>query len=229
MKNGRRRDGRPLPDPVDIADVDGVRRFPAEVSGPYRRTGGYGFAPTRYRPRTVPHRRPRRPETRELSQPAQIKSPRPPRAPDAATRSMALQIAQRLDEKQAKDIVVLDVSGPLVIADYFIIATVQSTRQGQAMAKELDLEHKAVRGRRRRNTGGMETEESNWVLLDFDDIVVHLFLPEARTYYGLESLYADVPRLPFTPATPAAKSPTEIRQPTLDGFGAFQPREPDRG
>jgi ribosome-associated protein len=142
---------------------------------------------------------------------------------------MALQIAQRLDEKQAKDIVVLDVSGPLVIADYFIIATVQSTRQGQAMAKELDLEHKAVRGRRRRNTGGMETEESNWVLLDFDDIVVHLFLPEARIYYGLESLYADVPRLPFTPATPAAKAPTEIRQPTLDGFGAFQPREPDRG
>jgi len=142
---------------------------------------------------------------------------------------MALQIAERLDEKQAKDILVLDVSGPLVIADYFIIATVQSTRQGQAMAKELDLEHKAVRGRRRRNTGGMETEESNWVLLDFDDIVVHLFLPEARIYYGLESLYADAPRLPFTPAAPTTKAPTEIRQPTLDGFGAFQPREPDRG
>jgi ribosome-associated protein len=146
---------------------------------------------------------------------------------------LALQIAQRLDEKQAKDILVLDVSGPLVIADYFIIATVQSTRQGQAMAKELDLEHKAVRGHRRRNTGGMETEESNWVLLDFDDIVVHLFLPEARIYYGLETLYADAPRLPFTPAAPRPSQPVEIRQPTVDGFGlegfgAFQPREPDR-
>ena len=164
-----------------------------------------------------------------MSQPAHTKSSRPLRAPDAATRSLALQIAQRLDEKQAKDILVLDVSGPLVIADYFIIATVQSTRQGQAMAKELDLEHKAVRGHRRRNTGGMETEESNWVLLDFDDIVVHLFLPEARIYYGLETLYADAPRLPFTPAAPRPTQPVEIRQPTLDGFGAFQPREPDRG
>lgn len=139
---------------------------------------------------------------------------------------MALTIAQRLDEKQAKDIVVLDVSGPLVIADYFVIATVQSTRQGQALARELDLESKATRGRRRRNTGGLETEESNWVLLDFDDVVVHLFLPEARAYYALEDLWADVPRLPFTPKAPAAASRTEIRQPTFEGFGALLPQDP---
>ena len=107
---------------------------------------------------------------------------------------MALQIAERLDQKQASDIVILDVSGPLVIADYFIVATVQSTRQGQGLAKELDIEMKAVRGRRRRNTGGMETEDSNWVLLDFDDIIVHLFLPEARNYYALELQYRPVPK-----------------------------------
>lgn len=136
---------------------------------------------------------------------------------------MARSIAQRLDEKKATDIVILDVSGPFVIADYFVIATVQSTRQGQALARELDLENKAVRGRRRRNTGGMETEASNWVLLDFDDIIVHLFLPEAREYYGLESLWADVPRVHFAKAEPKPVSRTEIRQPTLDGFGAFLP------
>lgn len=145
---------------------------------------------------------------------------------------MALSIAQRLDEKQARDIVILDVSGPLVIADYFVIATVHSTRQGQSLAKELDLESKAVRGRRRRNTGGLETEESNWVLLDFDDVVVHLFLPEAREYYGLEALWADVPRVPFVASTPKDTARTEIRQPTIDGFGlgalgAFQPRPDD--
>lgn len=139
---------------------------------------------------------------------------------------MALAIAQRLDEKQAKDIVVLDVSGPLVIADYFVVATVASTRQGQALAKELDLESKATRGRRRRNTGGLETEESNWVLLDFDDVVVHLFLPEARAYYALEDLWADVPRVPFTPTAPAVPVRTEVRQPTIDGFGAFLPQQP---
>lgn len=140
---------------------------------------------------------------------------------------MALAIAQRLDEKQAKDIVVLDVSGPLVIADYFVIATVGSTRQGQALAKELDLESKATRGRRRRNTGGLETEESTWVLLDYDDVVVHLFLPESRIYYGLEALWADVPRLPFTPAERRPTAPVEIRQPTLEGFGAFLPADTD--
>lgn len=168
-----------------------------------------------------------------MSSTAPERSLRPAKAPDPATLQMALSIAQRLDEKQAKDIVILDVSGPLVIADYFVIATVHSTRQGQALARELDLESKAVRGRRRRNTSGLETEESNWVLLDFDDVVVHLFLPEAREYYGLESLWADVPRVPFTPSTPAAEpARTEIRQPTLDGFGlsglgALEPRDDD--
>ena len=138
---------------------------------------------------------------------------------------MALLIAQRLSEKQATDIVILDVSGPLVIADYFVVATVRSPRQGQMLAKELDGEHKALRLTRRRNTGGMETAESTWVLLDFDDIVVHLFLPEARAYYGLETLWADVPRLPFTPTVVDEPAPIEVRQPTLEGFGAFQPRD----
>ncbi len=168
-----------------------------------------------------------------MSSTAPERSRRPARTPDPATLQMALSIAQRLDEKQAKDITILDVSGPLVIADYFVIATVQSTRQGQSLAKELDLESKATRGRRRRNTGGLETEESNWVLLDFDDVVVHLFLPEAREYYGLEALWADVPRVPFTPSAPKESAKVEIRHPTLEGFGlgslgALEPRDPKK-
>ena len=176
-------------------------------------------------------------KTRQLSSkgtassPADLQGRTPPtNKPLTTTTEMALSIAERLDQKQATDIVILDVSGPLVIADYFIVATVQSTRQGQALAKELDLEHKSTRGRRRRNTGGMETSDSNWILLDFDDIVVHLFLPEAREYYGLEQLWADVPRVPFTPSAPKAEEPAaggEVRQPTLDGFGAFQPLMPE--
>lgn len=154
---------------------------------------------------------------------------RPLATPDPAVTELALQIAQRLQAWQASEVVVLDVSGPLVIADYFVIATVASTRQAQALARELDLESKALRGRRRRNTGGLETEASNWVLLDFDDIVVHLFLPEARAYYGLENLWADVPRLPVpvAPAAPDAHGP-ERRQPTLEGFGLLAPGGTDR-
>lgn len=183
-------------------------------------------------------------ETRELSSNASHSSKRtdptppggtarPANVPDEATREMALKIAERLDQKQASDIRILDVSGPLVIADYFVVATVQSTRQAQSLAKELDIEHKALRGRRKRN-GGADNENSSWVLLDFDDIVVHLFLPDARDYYGLESLWADVPRLEFTPSAPReASEPSssgELRQPTLDGFdlegfGALQPAD----
>ncbi len=153
--------------------------------------------------------------------------PQPGAAPDPATRQLALHLAERLDQKQATDIRILDVSGPLVIADYFVVATVQSTRQAQSLAKELDMAHKAARGRRKRN-GGSEGNDTNWVLLDFNDIVVHLFLPEARDYYGLESLWADVPRVEFT-ATAEAPSDagSEVRQPTLDGFGALQPLDPD--
>ncbi|MCA8951568.1 MAG: ribosome silencing factor [Planctomycetes bacterium] len=165
-----------------------------------------------------------------MSTPASDRSPDPVtevRAiPDPAATQLALAIARRLDEKQAKDIVILDVSGPLVIADYFVIATVQSTRQAQSLARDLDAESKALRGRRRRNASGADGEVSNWLLLDFDDVVVHLFQPEARTYYDLEALWADVPRVPFEASGPRDDSEAtgnEIRQPTLDGFGAFLP------
>jgi ribosome-associated protein len=154
-------------------------------------------------------------------------APQPGSPPDKATSDLAIFLAERLDQRQAEDIKILDVSGPLVIADYFIIATVQSTRQAQSLAKEVEMEHKQLRGRRRRN-GASDAPESNWVLTDFGDIVVHLFLPEAREYYGLESLWADVPRLPFTataPRTSGSEDGAEVRQPTLDGFGAFLPSE----
>lgn len=144
---------------------------------------------------------------------------------------LALQIAQTLDAKDCEDIALLDVSGPLAIADTFVIATVRSTRQAQAIAREIDQEVKALRGKRRRNTGGMESDETNWVLLDFDDVVVHLFLPEARSFYGMEELWADVPRVPFTPAAKTAPAAAERRQPTLGSdfaidlgkFGAILP------
>jgi ribosome-associated protein len=189
---------------------------------PEGRTGTYAKRSDRYPPGQHVPSKPTS-KTDPLPTQARAASPRPHRVPDAETRDLALRIAQRLDERQARDIAILDVSGPFVIADYFVIATVTSTRQGQALAKELDQEHKALRGRRRINQGGRESEESNWVLLDFDDIVVHLFLPEARSYYDLETMWADAPRLPFTPAPKPAAAPTEIRQPTIDGFGAFQP------
>ncbi|MCA8974762.1 MAG: ribosome silencing factor [Planctomycetes bacterium] len=161
--------------------------------------------------------------TTPASEPRPDPVPEVSATPDPATTRVALSIAQRLDEKQATDIAILDVSGPLVIADYFVIATVQSPRQAIALARELDMEAKSRRHKPRRNAGGLDGEGSNWVLLDYDDIVVHLFQPEARSYYALETLWADVPRVPFTAAVRTEPVATEIRQPTLEGFGAFLP------
>lgn len=140
------------------------------------------------------------PTPRPVPEPSPVPRSAPAlRRPSLETTRAATTIAQYLDKKKAEQIVILDVSGPLVIADYFVVATVDNTRQGQALAKDLDGILKAQRGHRRRNAGGMESPSSNWVLLDFDDVVVHLFLAEARAFYGLEELWADAPRLPFVP------------------------------
>jgi ribosome-associated protein len=167
-----------------------------------------------------------------LTTPAPERRPEPttaPAAPDPAATQVALTIAQLLDEKQAVDIAILDVSGPLVIADYFVIATVQSPRQALAIARELDADNKARRRRPRRNAGGLDGGGSSWVLLDYDEVVVHLLSSDARRYYALEELWADVPRVSFTPTPRSEPSVTERRQPTLESFGAFLPDPPPDG
>jgi ribosome-associated protein len=161
------------------------------------------------------------------SSPADI-ADRPSRAPSTAATEFASHVAAFLGEKQADDIAILDVSRPLAIVDYFVIATVRNTRQAQAIAYELDFEVKHLRGRRKRNQGGLESEDSNWVLLDFDDVVVHLFLPEARAYYGLESLWADAPRLEVPPAS-ATPRPVAAETRVRNGSKRLQLFQPPDG
>ena len=186
----------------------------------------------------------RRPPDRDPIRPALATTPLPEsssnlgdrslREPAPATTEFAKKVAAYLVEKHASGVAILDVSGPLAIVDYFVLATVTNTRQAQALARELDLEVKHSRGQRKRNQGGMETEDSNWVLLDFDDVVVHLFLPEAREYYGLEGLWADAPRLAVPEAStpsPEADSPAAEARPERPGRTQFQvfptPDEPE--
>ena len=111
---------------------------------------------------------------------------------------MALAAAELLDSRQATDIRILDVSGPLAIADFFVIAIARNRRHALAMARELTMSMKS-QACPRLNAAGLEGE-SGWILLDFDEVVVHCFLAETREFYSLESLWADVPVLPFTPA-----------------------------
>lgn len=77
--------------------------------------------------------------------------------------------------------------------DYFVIASGASTRQTRAIADEIQ-----ERLRRRRRPARVEGErEAEWVLLDYLDVVVHVFTPAARAFYRLENLWGDVPRVPL--------------------------------
>jgi ribosome-associated protein len=109
------------------------------------------------------------------------------------SRDTAVAAARAAAAKQAEDIVVLDVSELIVITDHFVICTATSTRHIKTVAEETERVLKQdlqVRPARREGEG-----DAGWWLLDYIDVVVHVFGPEEREYYDLERLWRDAPRL----------------------------------
>ena len=109
------------------------------------------------------------------------------------SRETAAVAARAAAAKQAQDIVVLDVSRLIVITDHFVICTATSTRQIRTVVEEIERvlkEQLGVRAVRREGEG-----DGGWWLLDYIDVVVHVFGPEERAYYDLERLWRDAPRV----------------------------------
>ena len=104
------------------------------------------------------------------------------------------------DAKQAEDLVALDVSDPLPLTDVFLLASGRNERNVLAIAEEIEdrLAELGVKALRREGRS-----EGRWVLLDFGDIVVHVFHEEDRMYYALERLWRDCPVIPLE--LPAAR------------------------
>jgi ribosome-associated protein len=120
-----------------------------------------------------------------IAGPARKKStPKPPA--EALERMQALIVASLEDDK-AEDIVVLDLAGRASFADRMIIATGLADRQISAMATHLEEKLREAGFRKPLTEGANGTD---WVLIDADDIIVHLFKPEARTLYGLEKMWS---------------------------------------
>jgi ribosome-associated protein len=111
---------------------------------------------------------------------------------------LALAAASAATEKQALDVTVLDVSQPLVITDYFIICSAANDRQVRAIAEAIE---EACRDQGTRPAHREGVEAARWVLLDFTDVVVHIFLDEAREYYNLERIWQDAPVVARTTQT----------------------------
>jgi len=141
-------------------------------------------------PRKVagPKRKPSRKPPRAPKLPRLPAAP-PPENPQA--KALARRIAELAVEKKATDVLILDVRGKTSYADYFVIASGESDRQVSAMAENVVTKLKEE-GTRPVGTEGEET--GNWVLLDYGEVVAHLFFTEVRAFYDLEGLWADAPR-----------------------------------
>ncbi|ADK85767.1 iojap-like protein [Desulfarculus baarsii DSM 2075] len=134
----------------------------------------------------------------------QTPRPRPPRP--QSVEDLAKLCAAAALQKKAQDLIVLDVGQLAGYADYFIIATGRSTRQAQAIAENVARVCKKA-GRPPMGEEGLR--EGRWALLDFGDVVVHVFYEPVRVFYDLESLWGDAPRLEFDPQELTAALPPE--------------------
>ena len=97
-------------------------------------------------------------------------------------------LSEVLDSKKAEDIKVIPISGISEIADYFVIATANNTHQMEALQDVTD-EYMMKSGYNARSIEGHTRNGSNWILMDYGDIIVHLFDREAREFYNLEHLW----------------------------------------
>jgi ribosome-associated protein len=102
--------------------------------------------------------------------------------------------AAAADSKQAEDLVALDVSGPLPLTDVFLVATGRNERNVVAIAGEIEDKMLEAGAKMLRREG---RAEGRWILLDFGDVIVHVFHEEDRMYYSLERLWKDCPSVPL--------------------------------
>lgn len=104
---------------------------------------------------------------------------------------MAAAIAEHADDRKAIDIVELDLRGVLGYADYFVICSGNTDRQVKAIHDGIHAEMKRAHGLLPRRVEGLP--QAQWVLMDYLDVVVHIFTPETREFYRLEQLWGEAP------------------------------------
>ncbi len=111
---------------------------------------------------------------------------------DLSSLEVAKLVSAAALDKKARDLIVLDVSEISSFADYFVIMSGRSTRHVQGLAEAIDSK---IRSKRTKDTNSEGLREGLWVLLDYNDVVVHIFYNEVRKFYDLEGLWHDAPRI----------------------------------
>jgi ribosome-associated protein len=116
----------------------------------------------------------------------------------------AIAAARVADLNRGRDITILDLRELTPVFDYFVLITGSSRRQLHSISEEIDQVLRKDFNDRRLGIEGYA--ESRWILLDFGDVVIHLFDDETRAYYDLEHLWAGAKKVPFQPAQPGIVS-----------------------
>jgi ribosome-associated protein len=106
---------------------------------------------------------------------------------------LAVTIAEYAADRKALDIVQLDLRGIIGYTDYFVICTGRSDRQTKAIHDAIHQGMKSEHGLLPRRVEGLS--EARWILIDYLDVIVHVFTPEMREYYRLEQLWGEAPAL----------------------------------
>jgi ribosome-associated protein len=119
----------------------------------------------------------------------------PPSAEAMDSQTLAVRFAKLAQDRNAENIIVLDLRGISPITDYFVIGTGTSGRQISALADELESLGKELGNKLWKSAG---RSVGDWVVLDFVDIVVHLFNQDLRKHYDLELIWGEAPRVDWT-------------------------------
>ena len=130
-----------------------------------------------------------------------MKKSMPTATPDAI--AAARTAAAAIDDKKGEDIVLLDLSGLLVVTDVFVVASGTSNRHVKSLVEDAE---EALRPLDRRPLRREGVDHGEWVLLDYGDVVIHVFDKQTRAYYELERLWADAPHIDFERSSSAAEA-----------------------
>ena len=120
---------------------------------------------------------------------------KPGRQLERSSEQLARQIAEAAVDKKARDVVVLDMRGVIGYTDFFVIATGNTERQTKAIEDAIYQQLKHSEDEQELPARVEGKSEARWILMDYLDAVVHIFTPEARDYYRLDTLWGEVPVL----------------------------------
>lgn len=123
------------------------------------------------------------------------------------SKQKAISAAQAALGKKASDVLILEVAELTSVADYFIVASGESERQVKAIAQNIEKEISSQYQKIPQIEGA---GQSTWILLDYGDLVVHVFKTDIRDYYGLEKMWADAPKVPIPEQDSHDRLPPQI-------------------